>query len=161
MSLSSQLGAYGEGSPVMEQAAKTVCEFAKSKQVADTLANLAYELHDQLHRGLEESLASDINAEAANRAERLLLKVLKGNEDAAKALFKCGNDGNRRKAYGPTGRPWAQVIHGHLYQSSAVELRSAIVEAHSELLKDERIKDLEAAVEGLSAQLKKLQEDQQ
>ncbi len=160
MSLSSQLGAYGEGSPVMEQAAKTVCEYVKGRTVKDTLVNLAGDLHDQLYRGLEQSLASDINGEAAIRAENLLMKLLRGNEDAAQALFKCGNDGNRRRAYGPTGRPWAQVIHGHLYQSSAVELRAAIVEAHSELLKDERIKDLEAAVEGLSAQLKKMQEDQ-
>ena len=40
--LSTQLGAPGEGSPEMEQAAKTVCDFAKSKLVEDTLKNLAY-----------------------------------------------------------------------------------------------------------------------
>lgn len=151
--LATQLEAYGEGSPAMEQAAKTVCEYIKSKTVEDTIRSLAYELHNRIYRGLEDNLASDLNDEVAKRAENLLMKVLRGDEDAAKALFKCGS--GRREAYGPnTGRPWAKLINGHLHQTPAVEFRAAIVEAHSELLKDERILDLEAAVEGLKAQLK-------
>ena len=57
------------------------------------------------------------------------------------------------------GVPWASVIHGSIFESSAVALRRKLVEAHSETLKDERMKDLESIIEGLRLQIVKLEKE--
>ena len=107
---------------------------------------------------LEHYAEEFISQTAADRAEKFLERVLKGDEDAAMALLGNKNDSDRYRSCGyDQGKPWSSVIHGRLFETSGIELRRKIVAAHPELLKSERIADLEAVVEGLTQQTAKLQ----
>ena len=95
---------------------------------------------------------------AAERAEKFLERVLKGDDDAAMSLLGDKSDGDRIRLGGcDHGKPWAHLIHGSLFETGGIALRRQIVDTHAELLKSERIKDLESVVEGLSRQVRDLE----
>lgn len=50
---------------------------------------------------------------------------------------------------------WHSVIHGQLFEQGAVRLRKEIVDAHRDLLVNERILDLEDQVRSLVVQVNK------
>lgn len=94
---------------------------------------------------------------AATRAEDFLKRVLNGDEDAAKRLFESEHDGGRTKFIGiDADEPWAHIINGSLFETGSIALRRKLCEAHPELLQNERIKDLESIVDGLTRQIIKL-----
>ena len=106
---------------------------------------------------LEEYAGEHISQVAADRAERFLEKVLSGDEDAARQLLGLsGYDGRYNTVGYNAGEAVSHLIHGRLFEAGPVELRKRIVEAHADLLKDERVKDLEATVEGLTKQVRDL-----
>ena len=156
--LSTQLGAFEEASEPLEEACRQVVTYFDSGDGRKQLDNLAYELGNKVVADVKESLARDINQEAAERAEKFLLRVLDGSEDAAKALFDCGDSSRYEQRGAHARRPWPKVYSGSLFQSSSASLRQRLVAAHADLLKTERIKDLEATVEGLRKQIVELEE---
>ena len=106
-----------------------------------------------------ESEASDyISRVAASRAQNFLEKVLSGDNDAAMALFGDASSRSRYRQF-DDHKPWASFIHGHLFETGGIALRRKIVDAHAEILKTERIKDLESIVAGLGQQIAKLEDD--
>ena len=121
------------------------------KSVIDELVN------DEFDR-LQEYGDEYISQTAAHRAERFLERVLKGDDDAAMALLGDKSGSSRYMLNGPDkGKPWANIIHGRLFETGGIALRRQIVEAHADLLKNERIADLESVVEGLTAQVRELE----
>jgi len=92
---------------------------------------------------------------AVERAKDLLDAVLKGDEQAAAALFECGDSGRYIQIGYDKGKPYACSIHGKLHLTPVQKLRQALVEKHADLLKNERILDLESQVEGLRLQIVK------
>lgn len=120
------------------------------------LSNAFYEVIDAEYNRLEENAAEFLENCAASRAETFLKRVLDGDEKAAMALLGDERGGDRHKQYGyDAGEPWAKMIHGNLFETSGIEMRRQIVEAHPDLIISERIKDLESIVEGLKLQIKK------
>lgn len=115
--------------------------------------SLFQDVFDEHHRWLEENAPISLREEAVGRAQKLLTAVLNGDEEAASALFECGESGRRRQLGPDKGEPWACVIHNSLHITREQKLRQAIVEKHADLLKNERILDLEAQVEGLRLQI--------
>ena len=113
-------------------------------------------VRDEFDR-LEEYANGYIGDIAAHRAERFLERVLKGDDKAAMALLGAG-DGRVREVGYDAGEPWASLIHGRLFETDVVKLRRELVEAHPDLITSERIADLEATVEGLSQQIRKLEQ---
>jgi hypothetical protein len=109
---------------------------------------------------LEEHADEFISQTAADRAKRFIERVLKGQEEAARALFGTNDNWDRFKPYGADkGEPWAfQSRDGVLFLTNGMEIRQKIVEAHADLLKNERILDLESIVEGLRKQIVDLYE---
>lgn len=100
---------------------------------------------------LESNASYFLTTVAADRAERYLERILKGDEDALKALL--GVRGSRYRELGyDAGKPWASLIHGRIFETSAMELRRQIVEAHAGLIRNERIADLESIIDGLTHQ---------
>ena len=92
---------------------------------------------------------------AAQRAEAFLAKVLHGKENAAMVLLGDRSGGSRYRDGGyDAGKPWASLIHGRLFETDQIQLRRQIVEAHADLLRSERIKDLESIVDGLTQQVR-------
>lgn len=136
--------------------AKVVDEWL-SKNRRDQVKKVVEEIVDDQFTRLEEYANEHISQVAARRAEKFLELVLSGDKDAAMALLGDDIGGSRYRDM--TGDPWAKLIHGRLFESSGVALRRKIVEAHSDLLCHERIKDLESIVEGLTLQVKTLTAD--
>ena len=105
---------------------------------------------------LEEYASEYLSDIAARRAESFLERVLEGDDDAAMALLGDNHGGRYRSCGYDSGKPWARLIHGNLFLSGGMELRRRIVEANVELLRNERIADLESIVDGLTQQVREV-----
>lgn len=117
-------------------------------------------IFDDVADRMEEYAGEYLSQLAASRAEKFLEKVLSGDDDAAMALLGDRMGGDRYRLLGAdANKPWARLIHGRLFESGGLALRRQIVDAHAELLKNERIKDLESVVDGLSQQIRKIEAD--
>ena len=109
------------------------------------------DLEGDLDFGLKERLSSNLADFICSSAERAVEQLLAGNEERMRAYLRA-QDG------GYTGRDRDHpVIHGKLFETGPLELRKQIVEAHADLLKNERILDLESQVRSLVVQVNKLE----
>lgn len=137
--------------------AKVVEDFiaeGRRKQIQSAIEEL---VNDEFDR-LEEYANEFISQTAASRAEKFLEKVLHGDDEAAMSLLGDKPGSDRYKSFGgAVGEPWCHLINGRLFETNGISLRREIVEAHADLLKSERVKDLEAVVDGLSRQVRKLE----
>ena len=113
------------------------------------------EVFNEHHDWLEGNAPYNLRASAVQRARKLLTAVLEGDEEAASALFECGDSGRYRQIGWDKGTPYACSIHGKLHLTPRQKLREALVEKHADILKNERILDLESQVEGLRQQIVK------
>lgn len=123
---------------------------------------------DFLYR-LKDDLALNLAAHAADMAQCAVEMILEGNEDQMRRYLSCEKRGEDGEYIGWTGRgdfkvPFIRnredheqhpVIHGELFEQGAVALRKKIVDAHRDLLVNERILDLEDQVKSLVAQVNK------
>lgn len=138
-----------------QEPAKTFLTDARKKGIKDELDELYRDMMDEA----ETWAAEHISAVATDRARKFLERVMAGDEKAASSLFEFGHGSRYRTIGFDEGAPWASLIHGSVFETSAVTLRRKLVETHAESLKDERVKDLEATIEGLSKQIAKLEKD--
>ena len=111
------------------------------------------EIIDEEFDRLEEYANDSISDTAAGRAEAFVERVLEGDDDAARVLFVSRSDRYRTGGY-DNGKPWAHLIHGRLFETRGIQLRRKIVEAHADLIRNERIADLESIIEGLEIQIR-------
>ena len=141
--------------PLPEVAQEFLSQGAK-KQLKSVIEGIVEEEFDRLREYASEFLSQT----AASRAEAFLERVLNGDDDAAMALLGNKLGGDRCKKFGSDeGQPWVHLIHGKLFETGGIALRRKIVEAHPELLRNERIADLESVVDGLTQQVRKLEAD--
>jgi len=141
--------------PSMEVAEKFLSE-NRRKGIVSEIEQIVSEEFDRLTEYADEH----ISGVAASRAGKFLTRVLNGDSDAAMSLFGDTMDGSRYRMSGSdASKPWAHLIHGTLFETDGIILRRKIVEAHAELLQNERIKDLESVVAGLSQQVRELTRD--
>lgn len=134
-----------------------VTEFLSQERKESVKKEVSAIVDEEFDR-LEEYANEFISKVAAHRCERYLEKVLDGDDKAAKQLL--GGNGDRYKMGGhDAGEPWSQLIHGKLFETRGIRMRRKIVEANAELLRNERIKDLESIVEGLTLQVNKLERE--
>ena len=117
------------------------------------LDRLLHDVFNEHYDWLEDNAPANLRGTAIERAKKLLTAVLEGDEDAASALFECGDLGRYSQIGYDKGKPYGCSIHGKLHLPPAQKLRQAIVEKHADLLKNERILDLESQVEGLRLQI--------
>lgn len=109
------------------------------------------DLESDLDYGLKERLSTNLADFICTSAENAVKALLEGNEERMRAYLSA-QDGRY------TGRDRDHpVIHGELFETGALELRKKIVEAHADLLKNERILDLEDQVRSLVEQVNKVE----
>lgn len=118
---------------------------------------------------LKDELAPNLTGWVADMAQRAIEQILEGNEDQMRRYLSCEKRGEDGKYIGWTGRHdpapgWGNVravaeqhpiIHGELFEQGCIALRKKIVDAHSDLLVNERILDLEDQVKSLVEQVNK------
>lgn len=145
-----------------------------------TIEDLEHDLREQIARSCEAGLSdkamervkkqlSDALGEAQSDFEYYLREdgaynlgrfVVRMAEEAIEAILK-GDDAEMRRRLHCVEGAWTgrdrehPVIHGRLFEQGAIALRKQIVEAHAELIKDQRILDLEDQVKSLVGQVNK------
>jgi len=116
-----------------------------SKKVRDAVSDVVEELDHQLKSDLAYNLAWWVE----HMADHAVEAILNGDEEMMRRHLSCqeGHYTGRDKDH--------PVIHCKLFEPGALELRKRIVDAHPELLKNERILDLEDQVKSLVEQVNK------
>ena len=127
----------------------------RKKELHDAIEGVVDDEFDRLAEYAEEHI-SDL---AATRAEGFLGKVLAGDEDAAIELISHSHRSRYHVSFDPAAspdKPWARVIHGTIFETSSMELRRKIVEAHAELIRNAFIEDQASIIKGLQLDIAEL-----
>ena len=118
---------------------------AKAKNQLDDLFD---DLYAAFGDYVKDNLPYDLAQFTQRMADEAVTAILKGDDAEMRRRLHCDE--------GYTGRDRDHpVIHGRLFETGAIELRKQIVEAHAQLLKNERILDLEDQVKSLVEQVNK------
>lgn len=136
-----------------EVAIRTVAQSFPIPERAKATKDFIHELIDAEYDALVDYAETSISEAAANRAERCLRAIVEGSPEPAQYLIAARDNTRYRMC---DEKPWAQLIHGRLFETDAMQLRRTIVEAHRDLFESERIADLESVVAGLTQQIKEL-----
>lgn len=138
------------------------------KALHKKLEDITCYIEDDLMYRLKDDLAPNLAAYVADMAQRAVEMLLEGNEDQMRRYLSCEKRGEDGSYIGWNGRSDGQrygakradadqhpVIHGELFETGCIALRQRIVEAHRDLLVNERVLDLEDQVKSLVAQVNK------
>lgn len=113
----------------------------------------AEEMFDSFLYAVEDRLAANIQEKIRRCAEYAIEAVLKGDDKELRRWLSA-------QEHGYNGRERDNnVIHGTLFEPGCMELRRKIVEAHADLLKNERILDLENQLESVRKQVVDLENE--
>lgn len=117
---------------------------------------------------VKDDLAPNLVSFVEDMAKKTVECLLQGNADQMRRYLSCEKRGDDGPYIGWTGRfnpgAWGArqdiaeqhpIIHGELFEQGCIRLRRDIVNAHADLLKNERIMDLEDQVKSLVAQVNK------
>jgi hypothetical protein len=117
------------------------------KGLKSKVSDALIEAQANLEYWIQSDMANNLAAFVHQMAKEAIEAMLNGDEDTMRRHLHC-----QRGYY--TGRDREHpVIHGKLFETGAIELRKGIVNAHPELLKNERILDLEDQVASLVKQV--------
>lgn len=131
------------------------------KAVTKSADEIIERITDNVLYNLKDNLASELSCYVNEMAEKTVREMLNGNEDQMRHYLGCKNGywtgrsdspeyGRKREAH-----EWHSVIHGKLFEQGSIAIRKAVVDANADLLKNERILDLEDQVKSLVAQVNK------
>lgn len=121
------------------------------KTVRNQLRDIVGEMVSALEDTIRTNIAYNLATQTEQQAERAIEAMLAGDEEQTRRALHCPLNGY-------TGRDKDHpVIHGHLFETGGIEMRRKLVDAFAELLKSERILDLEDQVKSLVAQVCKLE----
>lgn len=128
----------------------------------DALSSMRKKISDAM-AGLQSDFEYHLKSDVAYNLARYVEQMA---EDAIKAMLQGDGETMRRHLHCLEGRYNGRdrnhpVIRGRLFETGAIELRKLVVDAHAELLKNERILDLEDQVRSLVEQVRKLEADKE
>jgi hypothetical protein len=103
---------------------------------------------------VEAGLADNIAYTSMHTVERIIEAIMEGNEAEFRRWVKADTYTGRDQ-----DSPREPVIHGKLFEHGPILLRRKMCDAHPDLLKNERILDLENQLAGAVAQIAKLQRE--
>ncbi len=119
-------------------------------------------IEDDIMYRLKDDLAPNLVSFVCDMAKRTVEAILAGNEDQMRRYLGCErghwngrSDGDQGYGRKREDHEWHPIIHGKLFEQGAVELRKQMANAHADLIKNERILDLEDQVKSLTAQYNK------
>lgn len=129
------------------------------KKIDDVL----YEIESDTMYRLKDAIAPELCAFVVEMAERTVTAILEGNEREMRRYLSCESRGpdtwtGRSTGYVGPNRDIASqhpIIHGKFFEQGCIKLRRDIVNAHRDLLTNERVLDLEDQVKSLIAQVNK------
>ncbi len=117
--------------------------------------DLIYSIDDYVTYEAKDYVVSNLSDHVVRMAEQAVEAILNGDEDLLRRYLSA-----EQTSY--TGRERGhEVIRGTLFETGGIELRKKIVDAYPELLKNERILDLESQVKALVNQVNLLEAAEQ
>lgn len=128
------------------------------KAVKKSLDDAVYRIEDDITYRLKDELAPQLTAFVVEMCEKTIKALLKGNESEMIRYLQCdsrGWTGRSTSPYAMNPDGFHSIIHGALFEQGAIKLRRDIVNAHRDLLTNERILDLEDQVKSLVLQVNK------
>ncbi len=129
----------------LDELAERLISTVSRKAVQREIADIIDAEFDRMADDAGYHLATIVN----DRCEKFFEKLLEGDENAAQQLFGGDSDRYRRGGW-KNGEPWCHLIHGKLFETSGIAMRRRIVEANADVIRSERIADLESIVDGLT-----------
>lgn len=123
------------------------------KPTKEKLAKFFEEFHSDFEDRVRSYMSYNLAHYVQDMAKSAITAMLEGNETEMRTRLSCieGRWTGRDREH--------PVIHGKLFEQGAVMLRKQIVEAHADLIKNERILDLEDQVKSLVLQNNKLEQE--
>ena len=119
----------------------------------------AYVDDDIMYR-LKDDLSYNLSCYVKEMAARAIESMLDGNEEMVRRFLTCVNGGYTGRSDGPYCtrdiKFQHSVIHGKLSEHGGIALRHKLVDTYADLLKSQRILDLEDQVKSLVAQINDL-----
>lgn len=120
-----------------------------------TITDATEEIEDALLWSVKDNLAATLSSYVVEYAQRSVEALLAGNAAEMDRYLHCDKRGFNGRSDGYGTGDHHPIIHGTLFEQGPVALRKQIVEAHRDLLVNERILDLEDQVRSLVAQVNK------
>ena len=119
---------------------------------------LLWPIEDYIQFKIKEELAPQLADFVAEMAENTVDAILRGNEQEMRRYLNCNQYGASRSTdqsafFNCKIEEQHPIIHGQVHLHRCIELRKQIVEAHRDLIANERILDLEDIVKSLTAQV--------
>lgn len=129
------------------------------KRIKKTVQTFCDEIESDIEWRLKDELAPMLAGYVQEMCVRTIDAILKGNEHEIRRYLHCEQGCHQ----GRSGDPYSNrkveeqhpIIHAKLHENSCVALRHMIVDAHRDLITEERIKDLEDINKSLIAQVNK------
>lgn len=137
------------------------------KTLKKHIDDLRYEIETDIFYRLKYELAPNLSSYVVEMAGRTVDAILQGNQKEMERYLGCEEGAWTGRSDSPQyGRQredheWQPVIHGKLFEQGSMKLRRDIVEAHRDLITDQRILDLEDQVKSLVAQVNKAKADKE
>jgi len=135
------------------------------KKFQKKMRDLAGEFADEMRYYVRDELAPDLVSFVEDMARRTVEAILQGNQGEMVRYLGCDRGYWTGRSDSPTvmrereQHEWHPVIHGRLFEQGAVKLRRDIANAHADLIKDQRVLDLEDQVASLVAQVNKADQE--
>lgn len=132
------------------------------KSIVKNVESITCGIEDDIMYRLKDDLAPNLVAFVADMAKRTVEAILEGNEDQMRRYLGCERGHWSGRSTEDSGyfhkrdiAEWHQIIHWKFFEQGAMALRRDMVNAHADLIKNERILDLEDQVKSLVAQVNK------
>lgn len=141
----------------MRESLESAMDAALTDEALAPTKNALQKFFDEFHAEFEDRVRSYMSYNFARHVEDMAAKaitaMLEGNEDEMRLRLSCVEGGwNGRDRDHP-------VIHGKLFEQGCILLRKQIVDANTELLKEQRILDLEDQLASVVKQNNKLERE--
>lgn len=150
-------------SDALEDGKRHDAEDPRWERVQKMLKDAATEFEETLLWRLREDMPGHLAAVARDAAAKAIEAVLNGDEQELRRWLSCDSGAYTGRAgegyYARSQIEAHPIIHGKLFEQGAVLLRKRIVDAHAELLKTERILDLEDQLASVTLQYNKMKDE--
>lgn len=117
--------------------------------------DLIYTIDDYVTYEAKDYVVSNLSDHVVRMAEQAIDAILNGDEELLRRCLSAEQNSYNGREHSH------EVIRGKLFEYGGVELRKKIVDAYPELLKNERILDLESQVKALVNQVNLLEAAEQ
>lgn len=121
-------------------------------------ANLLDDMWQDMEYGVIDRMSETVEGFVRGMAGRVVEEILEGRDDQMRRYLGLDGYTGRHENQPAFGRKRDvseahPVIHGELFETGAIALRRKMAEAHPDLIRNERIADLEDQVQSLVAQV--------